>query len=106
MKEIADLIESLNKDDVGQKRYLMYKVFDIVLEKTYTLEGRDLPDEELRVRDLQKFDGYLYKLAQEFLTSSSTMEKEKKLEKMVEHLTRNMEEPSPEWETDKETFQD
>lgn len=84
--EELDLEELLDTDDVGQKRYLMFNVFEQVLEKVYKGSDRELPDVEERVSGLKDFQGYMYKLAQEFLTSSSTLEKERKLEKMLEHL--------------------
>lgn len=85
-EELEELKDSLDTDDVGQKRYLMYRCFDILLEKAYEKEERELPDVEDAVTELKKFDGYMYKLAQDFLTSSSTHEKHEKLEKMFERF--------------------
>ena len=85
---IDDLLEELETDDVGQKRYLMYHVFDLLIEELYELKEQQLKDVAERVRSLRDFDGYMYKLAQEFLTSSSTLEKERKLEKMLDHVER------------------
>jgi hypothetical protein len=82
LEEIDDLKEVLDTDDVGQKRYLMYRVFEQVLEEVHN----DLPEPEYRVKELDGENGYVYKLAQDFLTSSSTMEKEKKLQKMLDYL--------------------
>lgn len=83
-----DLEELLNTDDVGQKRYLMYSIFDQVLEDFYRLQDEEVPETREVIEGLNGLDGYMYKLAQEFLTSSSTMEKEKKLEKMVDRVRR------------------
>ncbi|MFB6190706.1 MAG: hypothetical protein ABEJ91_03995 [Candidatus Nanohaloarchaea archaeon] len=86
LEEARELFEQIETDDVGQKRYQMCKVLDLLLEEAYEAKGRELPGIDGRVSGLEGFQGYLYKLAQEFLTSSSTLEKERKLEKMLEHL--------------------
>lgn len=86
MSELEELKESLETDDVGQKRYLMYRCFDLVLEKVYEESDRELPGADERVSELKEFDGYMYKLAQDFLTSSSTHEKREKLEKMFDRV--------------------
>lgn len=86
MSKLGELRESLETDDVGQKRYLMYRCFDLVLEKVYSENDLDLPETDERVRALKEFDGYTYKLAQDFLTSSSTHEKREKLEKMFDRI--------------------
>lgn len=82
LEEIDDLEDFLDTDDVGQKRYLMYRIFEQILGEVYD----EKPGIEDRVSDLNGENGYLYKLAQDFLTSSSTMEKEKKLEKMLDYI--------------------
>lgn len=82
---IEELMEELDTDDVGQKRYLMYRIFDLLLDELYENSDREAEVQE-RVQELRSFDGYMYKLAQEFLTSSSTLEKRRKLEKMIEHV--------------------
>lgn len=81
--EDIDLDELLDTDDVAQRRYLMFHVFESILEEFYD----EKPALEDRVSDLNGENGYLYKLAQEFLTSSSTMEKEKKLRKMLDYVS-------------------
>lgn len=83
LEEIEDLEDFLDTDDVGQKRYLMYHVFEQVLKEIHD----ELPEPEDRVKELDGENGYLYKLAQDFLTSSSTMEKEKNLQKMLDYLS-------------------
>lgn len=90
LEDVERKLELLETDDVGQKRYVMYRVFDSVLEKNYSFEEEELPGTGERVKKLQEFDGYMYKLSQEFLTSSSTLEKRRKLEKMVERLERKL----------------
>lgn len=82
LEEIEDLQEKLETDDVAQKRYLMYRIFEQVLELTY----EELPEPEQRLKQLRDGNGYLYKLAQDFLTESSTMKKQEKLDKMVDYI--------------------
>lgn len=82
LEDIDNLEEFLDTDDVGQKRYLMYHVFELVLEQVY----EEVPEPEDRVRELDGENGYIYKLAQDFLTTSSTMEKEQKLEQMLDYI--------------------
>jgi hypothetical protein len=81
-EQIEELREKLETEDVAQKRYLMYRIFEQVLELTYD----EVPEPEQRVKQLQDGNGYLYKLAQDFLTESSTMKKREKLDKMVEYI--------------------
>ncbi|MFB6147524.1 MAG: hypothetical protein ABEJ66_01435 [Candidatus Nanohaloarchaea archaeon] len=86
LEEAKRIFQGLETEDVGQKRYQMNQVFERVLEEVYRRSGRDLPEPGSRISELEGFQGYIYKLSQEFLTSSSTLEKERKLEKMLEHL--------------------
>lgn len=65
-------------EDVGEKRFLMFKALDEVLSEL---------DRE-SVKELNGFDGYLYKMSQDFLTSSSTMEKSNKMEKILDYVER------------------
>jgi predicted nucleotidyltransferase len=99
---IWDLQQDIESKDVAQKRFLMNQLFEYLLQKQYYLKDKVPVKENYRLQKLKDFDGYMYKLAQEFLNSSSTMKKERKLEKMVEHVSRNLPEISPEWETEKE----
>lgn len=103
---IWDRTQDLETVDVGQKRYLMNQLFDYLVRKQYLLKGEVPVKENYRVKKLKEFDGYMYKLAQDFLTSSSTLEKERKLEKMIDHVTKSLGEPGPEFETEKEGFND
>ena len=65
-------------DDVGEKRFRMFCAFEQVLDEL----GKD------SVKDLNGFDGYMYKMSQDFLMSSSTYEKEQKLEKILDYVER------------------
>lgn len=84
LEEAERLMQQLDTDDVGQKRYLMYQVFETLLDEVH---GGDVEVHD-RVSGLRDGNGYMYKLAQEFLTSSSTVEKERKLEDMIDHVSR------------------
>ncbi len=65
-------------EDVGEKRFRMFRAYEHLLSEL----DRD------SVKDLNGFDGYLYKMSQDFLTSSSTYEKEQKLEKILDYVER------------------
>ena len=75
--------EELDTADVAEKRLKMFKIFEelisIRIEEDNSVEGLEV---------LKESDGYMYKLSQDFLLSSSTMDKEKKLEKILEHVER------------------
>jgi len=85
--ETDSLEELLDIEDVAQKRFLMYKVFDSLLDKI--LED-DIDDSE-KLDALNEDHGYMYKLSQDFLNSSSTLEKHRKLEKIIEYVDRKQE---------------
>jgi len=78
--DIEEVYKKLDSKDVGQRRYLMFKIIDKLLEEKY-------PDTSVgkRLERLKKDEAYLYKLVQDLFLSSSTKEKEKKLEKIGEH---------------------
>jgi len=101
---IWDMKQDIDTKDVGQKRFMMYKLFDYLIDKNYKIKNEIPVKDNYKVKNLENFDGYMYKLAQDFLTVSSTFKKEKELEKMIEHLTKNMEDTNPELKTDKEEF--
>ncbi len=83
-----DLWEEIKEEeDVGQKRYLMYRLFEQLIQKVYEDRGIEVPEPKERVKGLQENEGYVYKLSQDFLTSSSTLEKERKLEKIKDFLS-------------------
>jgi len=87
LEDLQERLEAMDIDDVGQKRYQMFQMFEEVLERFYEVKEIDVELEE-RIEKLNGIDGYLYKLSQEFLTSSSTLEKKEKLEDMVKHVKR------------------
>jgi hypothetical protein len=90
LEDIEELQQHLDTDDVAQKRYLMFNIFEKLLEDRLSIEDVDLEIPE-KISELKDVDGYMYKLSQDFLTSSSTMEKENTLEKIVEHVERKEE---------------
>jgi len=100
--EIWDMKQDLETNDVAQKRYMLNTFFDKLIQMHYLLEGEVPVKKNFRVKHLKEFSGYMYKLAQDFLLASSTMEKENKLEKMIEHVSRELPDTAPEWETEKE----
>jgi len=100
--EIWDARKDLETDDVAQKRYMLNSSFDDLIRMHYLLEGEVPVKKNFRVKHLKEFSGYMYKLAQDFLLASSTMEKENKLEKMIEHVSKELPDTAPEWETEKE----
>lgn len=99
---IWDMKQDIASKDVSQKRFMMNQLFQYLLQKQYLLKGKVPVKKNYRLEKLQEFDGYMYKLSQDFLLSSSTMDKEQKLEKIVEHVSKNLPEIGPEWETEKE----
>jgi len=101
---IWDMSQDIKSEDVAQKRFMLQKLFEYLLEKQYYLKDQLLVKENYRLEKLKEFDGYMYKLSQDFLLASSTMEKEKKLEKIINHVSKNLPEVGPEWETEKEGF--
>lgn len=101
---IWDLKQNIESEDVAQKRFMMQKLFEYLLEKQYLLKGGLPVKENYRLEKLKEFDGYMYKLSQDFLLASSTMEKQNKLEKIVDHVSKNLPEIGPEWETQKENL--
>lgn len=84
---ITDLQEELDTDDIAQKRYLMLHIFEELLETRLSIEDTEIEIPE-KISELKQIDGYMYKLSQDFLTSSSTLEKENKLEKIIKHVER------------------
>ena len=84
--EITELNSKLDTDDVGQKRYLMNTIFRRAVSHRLDQEELD-PEQHEVIQELQGVDGYLYKLSQDFLTSSSTFKKQQKLEKILEHVS-------------------
>ncbi|MFB6203583.1 MAG: hypothetical protein ABEK01_03780 [Candidatus Nanohaloarchaea archaeon] len=83
-----DVPEVGAEEDIGQKRFLMYRNLERLLDRYYAGKDEIPPAPERKVRELRGMNGYLYKLCQEFLMSSSTMEKEEKLEKIRKHVEK------------------
>lgn len=90
VEELNEMMVSVDGQDVGQKRFQMFEILRFVIEKQYEFSDREIPAVENRVEELKDLNGYMYKLVQEFLTSSSTLEKERKLEKIAEHFKSGM----------------
>lgn len=75
-----DYSEQLNSNDVAEQRYGMFKIFEIILGN-YFEEEIEKPIEQLRQEE-----GYMYKLSQEFLSSSRNYEKKQKLKKIADFV--------------------
>lgn len=103
---IWDYQQDMKTNDVGQKRLVMYKLFNYLVNNHFIQNKQPLVKDNYKLEQLKSFDGYMYKNAQEFLTESSTMKKEEKIEKMIKHATRGMGKPGPEWKTDKEKLEE
>lgn len=101
---IWDLKQDIESEDVAQKRFMMQELFEYLLEKQYILKDYLPVKENYRLEKLKEFDGYMYKLSQDFLLASSTMEKENRLEKIVDHVSKNLPEIGPDWDTEKENL--
>jgi hypothetical protein len=90
-QEAAERIEKfrqgLETDDVAQKRFTMYRFFDFLLEKYFQLEDVKAGAPEKRLEKLKELNGHVYKISQDFLLASSTMEKEQHLDKIVEKVS-------------------
>lgn len=82
IEEIRVEFEDLDTEDVAEKRLKMFKIFEKLLDNKISENSVEA------LNELKSVDGYMYKLSQDFLLSSSTMEKEKKLEKIITHLER------------------
>jgi len=89
LNEIEDLEKYLDTDDVAQKRYLMFHVFEKLVDTRLSIEDKEFEVQD-RISELKQVDGYMYKLSQDFLTSSSTLEKKNKLEKITDHVERKI----------------
>lgn len=99
---IWDYQKDLETTDVGQKRLIMYELFQYLINNHYIKEKQPLVKNNYKLKKLKQFDGYMYKNAQEFLTESSTMKKQEKLDKMIKQATKGLGDPRPDWKTDKE----
>lgn len=82
-RRLENMWNGIETDDVGQQRYLMYRILEEALDEHH---DEDISPDE-KVKQLRNSDGYMYKLAQDFLTSSSTIEKKQKINKIIEHVS-------------------
>jgi len=74
LEEAQEKFEEVSEtDDVGEKRFLMYRALEHILD-------------EVEKDSITELNGYLYKLTQDFLTSSSTFEKTQKMEKILDYV--------------------
>ena len=101
---IWDRRQDLGSEDVGRQRFLMNDFMDYLVQQNFILKGVVPVKKNYRLEKLESFDGYMYKLVQDFLMSSSTLEKKSKLDKMVSYVTRGLGQPDPEWSTEREEF--
>lgn len=101
---IWDYEQDIGQEDIGQRRHSMNQFFDYLIKQNYILNGEIPVKNNYRISKMQEFDGYMYKLAQDYLTSSSTLERKMKLEKMSEHVKRKLPDQSLEFEIGKEEF--
>lgn len=90
LEDIEELQKHLDTDDVAQKRYIMYHIFEKLVDARLSMGDQEFEVQD-RITELKQIDGYMYKLSQDFLTSSSTVEKRKKLEKITGHVKRKNE---------------
>jgi len=74
LEEAQQKFEEVSEtNDVGEKRFLMYRALEDILD-------------EVKKDSITELNGYLYKLTQDFLTSSSTFEKTQKMEKILDYI--------------------
>lgn len=78
--DLEDYSEQIDSNDVAEQRYGMFKTFEILLN-SYFDEKVDEP-----IKKLRDEEGYMYKLAQDFLSSSRNYEKRQKLEKIADFV--------------------
>jgi cell fate (sporulation/competence/biofilm development) regulator YlbF (YheA/YmcA/DUF963 family) len=95
-ERIEEFRQGIETDDVAQKRFTMYRFFDYMLEKFFELEDVEPGAPEERLEKLKDLNGHVYKISQDFLLASSTMEKEQHLEKIVEKISRMLPDPNEE----------
>ena len=81
LDDLKERFDSLETRDVAEKRLEMMKILEGLLNQVIDFDGSE-------VEKLEEKNGYLYKLSQDFLLSSSTMEKEQKLEKILNYVEK------------------
>lgn len=84
LDDLRDRFTSLDTRDVAEKRLEMMKIFEGLLNQIIDFDGSEVE----KLEELEETNGYLYKLSQDFLLSSSTMEKEQKLEKILNYIEK------------------
>lgn len=82
--DLREKFTSLDTRDVAEKRLEMMKILEGLLNQVIDFDGSEVE----KLEELEEKNGYLYKLSQDFLLSSSTMEKEQKLEKILNYVER------------------
>lgn len=105
LEEIAytvwDKKQDLDTRDVSQKRYLLNEFFNYLIFQFFRLNGEVPVKPNHRIKALEGINGYIYKLSQDFLLASSTMEKENKLEEITDYISRDLPDTAPEYETER-----
>jgi hypothetical protein len=84
LDDLTERFDSLDTRDVAEKRLEMMKILEGLLNQIIDFEGSEVE----KLEELEEKNGYLYKLSQDFLLSSSTMEKEQKLEKILNYVEK------------------
>ena len=84
LDDLKERFDSLETRDVAEKRLEMMKILEGLLNQVIDFEGSEVE----KLEELEEKNGYLYKLSQDFLLSSSTMEKEQKLEKILNYVEK------------------
>ena len=84
LDDLKESFDSLETRDVAEKRLEMMKILEGLLNQVIDFDGSEVE----KLEELKGKNGYLYKLSQDFLLSSSTMEKEQKLEKILNYVEK------------------
>lgn len=84
LDDLTERFDSLETRDVAEKRLEMMKILEGLLNQVIDFDGSEVE----KLEELEEKNGYLYKLSQDFLLSSSTMEKEQKLEKILNYVEK------------------
>ena len=84
LDDLKERFDSLETRDVAEKRLEMMKILEGLLNQIIDFDGSEVE----KLEKLEEKNGYLYKLSQDFLLSSSTMEKEQKLEKILNYVEK------------------
>lgn len=84
LDDLKERFDSLETRDVAEKRLEMMKILEGLLNQVIDFDGSEVE----KLEELKGKNGYLYKLSQDFLLSSSTMEKEQKLEKILNYVEK------------------